>query len=414
MLELDNDIRSKNYRNVYLLYGQETYLKKNYRNLLLKGLLPDGTDGSMNFTAYEGTGLDVKELIAQAQTMPFFADFRVILVENSGIFSKKGKKEDRDLLGDYLAAPSESTKLIFIENEAVKSYKAVKEIEKNGLVQELTAWKGDTLKRWILSRIKKAGLQITNDAYTEFCTRTSVSTDGSDTMQYMDNELEKLIAYCADRETITLTDVEAICSGQVNSKVFAIIDAIVEKDEGAVMKIYTDLLITREPPERIISLIEQQFMRLLLTASMVQNHVSTQEMTEVLKQDWILRKNRQLLSRISAEEISRILKRAEDYDYRIKSGKIDRQVALEALLTEAAGLFCNSIDINLTHSMELTIFARRLTLREAVFFFRTPFVAAFSIWLVAPARTFAASSLFPAAAAASTFLTSVLTRLFTA
>ena len=39
MLELDNDIRSKNYRNVYLLYGQETYLKKNYRNLLLKGLL---------------------------------------------------------------------------------------------------------------------------------------------------------------------------------------------------------------------------------------------------------------------------------------------------------------------------------------------------------------------------------------
>lgn len=335
MLELDNDIRNKNFRNVYLLYGQETYLKKNYRDLLLRGLLPEGTEGSMNFTAYEGAGLDVKELIAQAETMPFFADYRVILIENSGIFSKKGKKEDRDLLGDYLTAPSESTKLIFIENEAVKTYKAVKEIEKKGLIQELNAWRGDTLKRWILSRIKKAGLQITNDAYTEFCTRTSVSTDGSDTMQYMDNELEKLIAYCTDRETITLTDVETICSGQVNSKVFAIIDAIVGKDEGAVMKIYSDLLIIREPPERIISLIEQQFMRLLLTASMVQNHVSTQEMTEVLRQDWILRKNRQLLAKISTDEISKILKRAEDYDYRIKSGKIDRQIALEALLTEA-------------------------------------------------------------------------------
>ena len=335
MTTLDTDIKTKTFRPMYLLYGQEAYLKKNYRNLLLKGLLPEGTEGSMNYTAYEGAGLDVKELIAQAETMPFFADYRVILVEDSGIFSKKGRKEDRDALAEYLASPAETCRFIFIENEAVKTYKVYKEIAEKGLVQELTAWKGDTLKRWILSRIGRSGLQITNDAYTEFCARTSTGTDASDTMTIMDNELEKLISYCADKKTIELSDVEEICSGQVNSKVFSIVDAIADRDEKRVMKIYTDLLISREAPVKIISLIEQQFLQLLKTASMVQNHVSSQEMTEALKQDWIVRKNQALLSRISAQEVRKILSRAEDYDYRIKSGKMDEQVALESLLAEA-------------------------------------------------------------------------------
>lgn len=334
MTELDTDIRNKTFRPMYLLYGQEEYLKKNYRNLLLKGLLPEGTDGSMNYTAYSGS-VDVKELIAQAETMPFFADYRVILVEDSGLFSKKGKKEDRDTLAQYLAAPAETVRFLFIEDEAVKTYKVYKAIAEKGLVQELTAWKGDSLKRWILGRIGKAGLQITNDAYTEFCARTSVSADGADTMTYMDNELDKLISYCAEKKTIELSDVEEICSGQVNSKVFSLIDAIADRDEERVMKIYTDLLISREAPAKVLSIIERQFMQLLTTASMVQAHVSSREMTDVLKQEWLVRKNRALLSRLPAGDVSRLLKRAEDYDYRIKSGRMNEQVALEALLAEA-------------------------------------------------------------------------------
>lgn len=334
MNELDRDLRAKTFRSLYLLYGTEEYLKKNYKKKLIEALLPEGADGSMNYSAY-GENSDAKEIVAQAQTMPFFADRRVIVVENSAFFSAKGRKEDREVLEAYFEAPCESTVLIFVEQDVKKTFKAVKLIAEKGLVLELAPWQGETLKRWILSRVAKSGLKITNDAYNEFLARTAMKTDSGDMMEVMDNELEKLLSYCAGQEVIGLDDVESIVSGQVNAKVFSLVDAIVENDESEVMRLYSDLMITREPPEKILSLMEQQFMQLKKTASMVKNHLSDREMTEVLKQDWLVRKNRRLLNRISEREIDRILKQAEDVDFRVKSGKMDHGIALEVFLAAA-------------------------------------------------------------------------------
>ena len=51
----------------------------------------------MNFTKYEGKGIEVREMIDLCETMPFFADHRVVLVENSGFFKNKC-----DELADYM------------------------------------------------------------------------------------------------------------------------------------------------------------------------------------------------------------------------------------------------------------------------------------------------------------------------
>ena len=43
-------------------------------------------DDTMNFHYFEGKGLDLKEIISLADTMPFFGDRRLILIEDSGLF----------------------------------------------------------------------------------------------------------------------------------------------------------------------------------------------------------------------------------------------------------------------------------------------------------------------------------------
>ena len=81
MKTIDEDIKSGQFKKIYLLYGDEAYLKKQYKDKLKKALVqPDDT---MNFTAYEGKDTNPKEVIDLSETLPF-ADRRVILIENSG------------------------------------------------------------------------------------------------------------------------------------------------------------------------------------------------------------------------------------------------------------------------------------------------------------------------------------------
>ena len=82
---LQEDIKNrKNSKNAYLLFGEEAYLKIQYKEKLIHALNPD--DDTMNFTKYEGKGIEVREMIDLCETMPFFADHRVVLVEKLRIF----------------------------------------------------------------------------------------------------------------------------------------------------------------------------------------------------------------------------------------------------------------------------------------------------------------------------------------
>ena len=84
MKSLLEDLNKGEFKKVYLLFGEETYLKNLYKNKLKDALIPEGD--TMNVTSYEGKSIDVRSVIDQAETMPFFADKRFILIENSGFF----------------------------------------------------------------------------------------------------------------------------------------------------------------------------------------------------------------------------------------------------------------------------------------------------------------------------------------
>ena len=84
MKTIDEDIKSGNFKQIYLLYGTEAYLKKQYKDKLKNAMA--APDDTMNFTRFEGKNINPKEVIDLAETLPFFADKRVILIEDSGFF----------------------------------------------------------------------------------------------------------------------------------------------------------------------------------------------------------------------------------------------------------------------------------------------------------------------------------------
>ena len=124
---IQEDIKSGKFKQVYLLYGEEAYLKQQYKRNLVKALNPD--DDTMNFARYEGKGIDIRELISLFDTMPFFAEKRLILMEDSGFF-KGGAGADE--LTEYMGGIPESTCLVFVESEVDKRSRLYKAVKKYG------------------------------------------------------------------------------------------------------------------------------------------------------------------------------------------------------------------------------------------------------------------------------------------
>ena len=140
MKTIDNDIKMGQLKNVYLLYGTEDYLKRQYRDKLKHALVePDDT---MNFSAYEGKDINPKELIDLSETLPFFKEKRMILVENSGFF-----KNSCDDLAEYMSQVPESTCFVFVEEEVDKRSKLFKAASRTGSAVEFETPKEDMLVR---------------------------------------------------------------------------------------------------------------------------------------------------------------------------------------------------------------------------------------------------------------------------
>ena len=255
MKMLAEDIKNGNFKNVYLLYGEEAYLRNQYRTRLAHALAdPEDT---MNVSRFEGKGIDPAEIISLADTLPFFAERRLILIEDSGFFKNKC-----DELADYLPSLPDTTCLLFVETEVDKRNRLYKAVQKQGRAVEFQIQDERTLMRWILGILKKEGRKITESTLQHFLTCT-----GTD-MENISMELEKLLCYTEGRDVITTEDVDAICTVQVTGQIFEMIRAIAEKKQKQALDLYYDLLALKEPPMRILFLIARQFNQLLLVKSL--------------------------------------------------------------------------------------------------------------------------------------------------
>ncbi|MCI8327736.1 MAG: DNA polymerase III subunit delta, partial [Lachnospiraceae bacterium] len=165
MKMIEKDIETGKFQNVYLLYGEESYLKRQYKEKLLHALIEKGD--TMNFSSYSGKEINPNELIDLAQTMPFFAERRVILVEDSLFF-----KNTCEELVSYLQELPEQTCFLFVESVVDKRSKMYKQVKKVGRITCFDRQKDDVLMRWVGSRLKKEGKTMTKVAYQQFITKT--------------------------------------------------------------------------------------------------------------------------------------------------------------------------------------------------------------------------------------------------
>lgn len=249
MKNIKEHIRLNQFKPVYLLYGTESYLKKLYKDKLKAAILGDSDE--MNYSYFEGKGIDVSKVIGAADTLPFFSERRLIIIENSGLFKSQNQ------LADYVKSIPGTTHIVFVETEVDKRNRLFKAVKENGTVSEMNGMDEANLKLWITSLLDKDHKKITGETILHLLSKT-----GTD-MENIQNEVEKLICYAYDREVITVHDVDAVCTTQISGKIFAMIDAIGSRRQQKALELYYDLLALKEKPMSILFLITRQFNILL-------------------------------------------------------------------------------------------------------------------------------------------------------
>ena len=249
MQTLNQDITEKSFTKIYLLYGDEPFLVGSYKKKLREAITGGDT---MNFNYFEGKNPDVKEIISLADTMPFFADRRLILVDGSGFF-----KSAQEELAAYLPQMPDTTCLVFAESEVDKRNRLYKRVKELGYAAELNKQDTAQLMRWAAGILGRDGRKISRPVMEYFLERTG------DDMENIRMELEKLVCYTMGRDVITKEDVDAVGTVHVTSRVFDMVAAIVAGNTKKAMDLYEDLLTLKEPPMRILFLIARQFNQLL-------------------------------------------------------------------------------------------------------------------------------------------------------
>lgn len=327
MRSIDSEIEQQAFKRIYLLFGKEHYLLKENRERLLKALgVTDRKD--MNFTLLSEKDFNVPTLISDSDTLPFFADRRVILVEESGYF--KGNKKEKDRLVKYIPDIPETTVIVFVESEVDKRDKLYKAVAKNGTAEEFVIGDQNEMLRWIGGRLSADGIQMRRDAWNEFYLRCGSSMD------LMDAEYQKLSAYCWEKKQIEKSDVEAICANASETKIFALSDAISERNAARVFDVYHDMLLQNEKAPGILALIQRQLMQLYDLKLMDKDGVSFADKKKNLgiSYDFIIRKLETYQKRFKEDELRRLLRKAADYEEDFKSGRIEDSIAVELLLNE--------------------------------------------------------------------------------
>ncbi|KJS18049.1 MAG: hypothetical protein VR69_02200 [Peptococcaceae bacterium BRH_c4b] len=278
-----DSIKRRDFAPVYLFHGPEAYLRRLALEKITEALLGEGNE-ELNLISLDGEKASAREVVSMAETAPFFSDFRLIIVdrpvqfrgspgkdrgeadmdpedneENTKAEKKVSKKDGEDEpLTQYIASPMPTSCVVFNSPDPVdKRKKIYKAVEKYGRVVEFALLKPADIRRWLDKQAHLAGKKIESQAADALLARV-----GRD-LTALHSEMEKLIDHAGEGPVITLDEVKTLTAVPLEESIFSVVDAIGEKNPGKAVSGLKDLLLGRENPQKILSMVARQF-RLLL------------------------------------------------------------------------------------------------------------------------------------------------------
>ncbi|MBS5793990.1 MAG: DNA polymerase III subunit delta [Clostridiales bacterium] len=328
---LENHIKNKTFSNIYVIFGEEEYLKNIYEKKLISNII-DENFKMMNFDIFEGKNVNISNIIDACDTMPFMSDYRIVILKNTGLIYD-GKKDDTIKLENYLHTLPKTTILIFIEEKIDKKLKIFKTISNIGTFHKIDILSENELVNWILNVFKDNNKNISAKEAIYIIRNIGFN------MEILLNEINKLISFKGSSTKITINDIDNICTKSIESKIFDLINFMSNKDMDNAIKIYKNLIVNKTSPFVILNMISRQFRIILQTKYLYNKNYSINNIVSALElRDFIVKEAIKQSKNFSIKILLQAINECLEIDNNIKTGKIIDEIAIELLIIKYSTL----------------------------------------------------------------------------
>lgn len=302
---------------VYLLYGTNDFAIQKEIEKITKDF------DKMNISKYDLTEDDIKDVISDAETFSMFADSKVVIAENAAIFTSSGSG-DLETLENYLAHINPNTILIFTVNEEKvdERKKITKKIKKD--YKLISFNQNETPNSLVRNLLNDYNITSSN-------INLLIDRVGTNPL-ILENEVNKIKLY-KDDKTVTKEDIINLTTKRPEIDIFKLIDDIVMKNKDEALEIYNEMLKVNEEPLKIVILLASQFRLMYQAKELAKKGYSEKNISELLKvHPYRVKLALQKGKKYKAETLLNYLSVLADIDIAIKTGKTDKNLALELFL----------------------------------------------------------------------------------
>lgn len=303
---------------VYLLYG----LKDFQINEEIKNLTKNQND--MNISRYDLNNTPLKDAIDDAETYSMFAETKTVIVENASMFTTLTSK-DSDIVENYLNNINKSTNLIFTSHtEKIDTRKKItKLIKKVGIVKEFN----EEISPLNLTKNLLKDYDINEKTINLFLDRV-----GNNPL-IIQNEINKIKIYKNKDKNITDKDIINLTNKNIDIDIFKLIDYIVQKNKEKAIELYYEMLKINEEPIKIIVILANQFRIMYQSKELLKKGYSEKDIASILKiHPYRVKLAIQNSRNYSSKTLLEYLNNLADIDIGIKTGKLNKDLALELFI----------------------------------------------------------------------------------
>lgn len=327
-LELKQQIKNNELSSVYLIYGEEGYLKEHYVSQLKKAVV-DPSFADFNFHNYEGKNVGIADILQDAEMMPMMAERTFVLVHD---YPLDKSSADVEALKEFFKDVPETCVLVFwydsIDVDTKKSAKwntIINAFAKAGDAVNMQKRTEADLVKLVSSSAKKRGCSISSDN-----ARYLISVVGSD-IKTIFNELEKICGFVVDRE-ITRADIDELATKCLQARVYDLSKHILSGNSDLAYGVLNTLFAQKEEPISILSVISSCYIDMYRVKCAKSAGVSENELSKYFNykgREWLIRNAVRDCRTISVESLREAIDVLSSTDELLKSTSIDKNLLLE-------------------------------------------------------------------------------------
>lgn len=325
-LKFKEKLKSKNLCGLYLFTGEEKYNRDASVNAVKKQFTEEGFE-EFNILTAEDNSVNIYDLRGFIESFPVMAEHKLLIVKNSSIF-KQTNEETRTFWQDIFENLPDYMAIVFDEDNTDGRSALLKKIKTAGIFIDFKYFTPAQLTNWAIKKFAAAGFNVTPD------TASHLVFSCDDGMYNLENEINKLISYCSAKQTVTDGDIDKVVRKSLQSRVFAMTDAITAKRPSQAYQMLNELKVYKESPIMIIALLGRQIAMLLKTSALLESGRHDSVASALGVKPFIARKYTDIARGSSSTALSRALKLCLDADYMIKSGRMEEWAAVETLMAK--------------------------------------------------------------------------------